>query len=331
MLALVAAALLAASPQNDTIHTAGGGRIVGTVVEESPQGITVRMLDGTIRQLDRAEVERIDYADGSVSTPSRPAPPPPAYAPRQPPAYAPPPPAPPPSYAPPPAPPPRYAPPPAPPSLPPPAYAPSPSVQVPRGHARGGMAPISPFYGVLGLGGLFHGGEAEEGVAMDRIFDPQLDVYMEGGLRLSPELALALYADIGVGEPAQETRALNSCDVGGGSCTATTGSVGLLLRHTFLPHAPSTPWIAAGTGFAFGNVSYDDSFGSQELITYSGWEVLRLMAGIDLRANPVFGVGFYGGVSFGRYTSVEDGFGTSHMDGAMHSTVQAGLRFTLFP
>ncbi len=90
MLALVAAALLAAAPQNDTIHTPGGGRIVGTVVEEGPQGITVRLLDGTIRQLRRSEVDRIDYADGSVSTPSSPAPPPPVYAPRQPPAYAPP-------------------------------------------------------------------------------------------------------------------------------------------------------------------------------------------------------------------------------------------------
>lgn len=331
MLALIAAAMLAAAPQHDTVHTADGGRVLGTVVEESPQGITVRLVDGTIRRFAPADVDRIEYADGSISTPNRPAPPPPTYAPQGPPAYAPPP-----SSPPPPAPPPRTYSPPPPPSAPPPTYAPPPAPYRPPGPphagARTGMAPISPLYGVLGIGGLFHSGDAEEGVAMDRIFDPQLNVYLEGGLRLSPQLALGLYLDLGVGEPARETRDLNACDVGGSSCSATTGSVGVLLRHTFLPHAPSTPWIAVGTGYAFASVSRDDGFDSRELFSYSGWEMLRLMAGIDLRANPIFGVGFYGGVSFAQYTDVDVGAGNVDLGGrATHTTVQAGLRFTLFP
>ena len=115
MLAILAAVMLAAAPQNDTVYTANGGRLVGTVVEESPQAVTIQLPDGTTRRLARSEVTRIEYSDGSVSTPSRP--PPPA----QPPAYR----TPPPSY---PAqpPPPAYRPPPPAYGPPPPAYGPPP-------------------------------------------------------------------------------------------------------------------------------------------------------------------------------------------------------------
>jgi hypothetical protein len=112
--------------------------------------------------------------------------------------------------------------------------------------------------------------------------------------------------------------------------------VGLLLRRTFTPRAYSTPWVAAGMGFEFGNVSIDyDAAGSgssEELFSYTGWEALRLMAGVDLRSNPVFGVGLYTGVSFGRYDHFENADGEVDIgDQPFHTTVQAGLRFTLFP
>ena len=49
-----------------------------------------------------------------------------------------------------------------------------------------------------------------------------------------------------------------------------------------------------GTGFAWANVSTSD-YDGRELVTYTGHEILRLMGGIDLRSDPVFGVGLYGG------------------------------------
>jgi hypothetical protein len=309
MLAILAAALLAAAPQYDTVFTADGGRVVGTVVEEGAQGIAVQLPDGTTRRLAVGEVTRIEYSDGSVSTPNRP-PPPPAYRQRP---YAPPPP----SYAPP-----AYRPPP-----PAPAYAAAP---------RGGQGPITPLYAAFGIGGAFLNGYAEQGVRMDTIYDTQLDIWMEGGLRLDPHLALGLYVDVGVGEPANAiAQFYPECGISGSDCTATTARVGLLLRHTFSPRALSTPWIAVGTGWEFGNVSadYHDGGSNDELFSYSGWEALRLMAGVDLRSNPVFGVGLYGGVAFGRYSSFEsDGFvETDIADERFHTTVQAGVRFTLFP
>ncbi|HEY6097940.1 MAG TPA: hypothetical protein VIW03_00830, partial [Anaeromyxobacter sp.] len=114
------------------------------------------------------------------------------------------------------------------------------------------------------------------------------------------------------------------------------GRFGVLLRHTFDPYASSTPWIAVGTGFEWGNVSFDatGTGGTQSLLDYTGWEMVRLMGGVDLRTSPVFGFGLYGGVSFGRYSSLDlhDGFGSQSVAGERtHTTVEAGLRFTLFP
>lgn len=317
MLAILAAALLAASPHHDTVYTADGGRLLGTVVEESAQEIAVQLPDGTTRRLPTRDVTRIEYADGSVSTPNRPAPPPPpAY--RGPPAY----------------PPPRpYTPPP--PSYAPPAYRPAPPPPPPPGPAytRGDRGPISPFYAAFGLGGAFLSGEAEDGIRMDDLYDSQVDIWLESGLRLNPHLALGLYVDIGVGDPASPVR--QECNALYVDCTATTTRVGLLLRHAFAPRASSTPWVAVGTGFEFGSVSIDHMDGSassEDLFSYSGWESLRLMGGVDLRSNPVFGVGLYGGIAFGRYDEYERGLVERDVGSERyHTTVQAGVRFTLFP
>ncbi len=339
MLAILAAVMLAAAPQHDTVFTADGGRVVGTVVEEGPQGVAVQLADGTLRRFPRRDVVRIEYADGSVSTarPVEPPPSPPANRAPQPP-YAPAPPPqgyPPPSYTPPP--PPSYTPPP-PPAYAPPAYAPRPYPPRPYGPpAAWNGAPVSPVYLSFGLGGAVLSGRAERfagrNVDMDSVFDPQLDLAFEGGLRLSPHLALGLYADIGVGDPASEIR--NQCSALGFACNASSGRLGVLLRHTFAPAARTTPWVAVGTGYEYGSVWASDT--GEQQFRYSGWEMLRLMGGVDFRSSPVFGVGFYGALSLGRYSRFEgfnaEGFPvTDHIsDRTTHTTIEGGLRFTLFP
>ncbi len=326
MLAIAAAVLLALAPQHDTLFMSDGGRVVGTVVEEGPQGVSIQLLDGTIRRYAARDVLRIEYADGTVSTPRAPAPAqPPA---QQPPAQPPSPPRPPQQYAPP-----QYLPPPphgqyAPPRYPP--YGPQPQ---PAGAAPPrSMAPISPLYAVLGLGGVAMSGGVEHGISMGRTFEPQLGIWLETGIRLVPELSLGGYLGIGVGDPAEEVRA--ECSLLGTTCTATTGRIGILLRRTFDPTGRSAPWIAVGTGFEFGSVALDHMRmgGSSDLFTYTGWEALRLMAGVDLRTSPIVGVGLYGAVAWGRYTRYEDAFVTVDLGGQpFHTTVEAGLRFTLFP
>ena len=314
MLAILAAVMLAAAPGSDTVYTTNGGRIVGTVIEETPQGITVQLPDGTTRRLARNQVNRIEYADGSVSTPNRAAPPaqPPSY-PAQPP---------PPAYRPPP--PPTYAPP-----YPPPA---APYQPVPPGGGPRGMPQLLPFWASVGVGGTFYSGDAAGGITMGNLFDSQVGLWIEGGGRITPHLGLGVYLDLGFGDPSSDVR--SACAASGTSCSVTTGRVGPLLRYTFDPYASSTPWVAIGTGYEWVSTTLDYGGTDQKYFSYDGWEILRLMGGVDLRTSPVFGLGLYAGVSFGRYSHYEEpGAGLSYGVGEerTHTTIEAGLRFTLFP
>ena len=155
--------------------------------------------------------------------------------------------------------------------------------------------PIAPVYLSFGIGGLFLFGDAEPGVAIGEVFSNQVNIGVEGGLRLSRHLALALYADFGAGEEGRAVAAV--CDTFiYADCNASTTRVGLMLRHTFDPSARVTPWIGVGAGLAFGRVSFPSgsgtSGGTPGLIEeYAGWELLRLQGGFDVRSTPVFGVG----------------------------------------
>ncbi len=85
MISLLVAAMLAAAAPSDTVFTVDGGRITGSVLEESPaSGVTIQLPDGTVRRIDPGQVQRIEFADGTVSTarmpPAAVAPPAPAPA-----------------------------------------------------------------------------------------------------------------------------------------------------------------------------------------------------------------------------------------------------------
>lgn len=287
----------------DTVFFVGGGRVRGLVLEDTPrEGVTIRLLDGTLRTYPRRDIARIEYSDGSVTRRrERQQPPPPPRAPAPPPTYA-----------------------------PPPSY-PQPAAPPPRAEPRDrGQVPVlAPVYLAGGVGAtLFTGGEAEEGVRMWRLFEPQAHLSLEGGVRLSPAFALGLYADVGAGDPGRDVRA--ECRLAGLDCTASSGRFGLLLRHTWDPLTPTSKWMSIGTGWEFARVSTDDR-NDEEIFTYTGREYLRVGAGIDFRQSAVVGVGFYGSVGWGAFKKVEDVTGRYDVDEELHSTVQLGVRLTLFP
>jgi len=401
MTALILAAALAAPPQFDTVTTADGTRLIGTVVEESPtKGITIQLADGSTRRLERAEVRRVEFADGSITVWEAPAAPAAAPAPAPAPQLAPAPPAqldtvyfsgggrvrgrvleehpkdgvsvqlsdgttrhyapeevvriqygdgstsrrrsaprydedrPAPQAAPQPLPPPR--------PIPQPVYT-MPASQVPS--HRSGMPQLVPLYGSIGAGGSWFGGHAEEGVAMDDLFHGQFHLQLEGGLRLSPAVAIGVYMDAGAGDPASPIRTSGACTAGW-ECVGTAARVGFMVKHTWNPTAPTATWLGVGTGWEVGNVSRSLKNGndgwdgndssSDELITYTGREMLRLMGGVDYRTNPVLGFGFYGAVSWGTYDKVDDKIfqptaGEVDVNSRVHTTFQLGVRMILFP
>jgi hypothetical protein len=306
----------------DTVFLVGGGRVRGRVIEELPgEGVTLVIPDGTTRRYAPEQVARVEYADGTVSRrrelrttrPPPPRSPPPPYGP------------------------PSYGPPSYPPPSPPPPRA-QPVEEPPPFTPRRGAPPVLPVYAALGLGGAGFGGDLRDTVAARDVLEPQIELLLEGGIRLSPAVALGLYLDVGAGDPADAIRASAECrgtllDGDAPGCVAATGRFGILLRHTWDHSTPTSKWLAVGTGVSALTVSRDDdATGDDDLYTYTGREILRLMAGVDLRSNPVFGLGFYGGVSWNRFTRFEDATGRSSIpDRDYHAMYEAGLRVVLFP
>jgi hypothetical protein len=286
----------------DSVFFIGGGRVRGTVLEETARhDVTIRLLDGTVRRYTREEISRIEYADGSVSR---------RRAPPEKPRYAAPPP-------------PQYSPPYPPPSRPPPPPAPAPYPPQPAAE------PYFPVWGSIGLGGTFFGGDARDGVRMSETLEPQVHLAFDGGLRLAPEIGLGVYADVGGGDPGRAGRA--ACLAQGLDCTGTSGRFGFQFRYTFQPRSPAAKWLSIGTGWEFGSVTADGA-GSPDVVTYTGRELVRLAGGIDLRSNAVIGVGLYGSFAWGEYDHVDDPLGlAAGLSGAVHTTTQVGVRFTLFP
>lgn len=279
----------------DTVFLVGGGRIRGRVIEELPgEGVTIQLPDGTTRSYPAENIGRIEYADGSVSVRRE------MYPAR---------------------PPPPAGPPPGGPPVGPPVYA-GPPVR--------SYAPIVPVYASAGLGGIGFGGDMGDGVETGDVLEGQLGFWLEGGARITPALGLGLYLDVGVGDAGNPYR--HTCSAAGIDCMSTTAKVGLLLRHTWGAASPVGKWLAVGGGFAWANVSTDD-YGHNDLVTYTGYEMVRLMGGVDIRSNPVLGVGFYGGVSWTTYTRV-DAQGLPERDIAdrdYQPLFEGGIRFTLFP
>jgi hypothetical protein len=78
--AAVAALTLTAVPRlaragdaDDLVLLAGGGRLRGVVLEESPTVVTVKLADGTVRAIQRHRVSRIQYGEAAPA-PGYPAP-----------------------------------------------------------------------------------------------------------------------------------------------------------------------------------------------------------------------------------------------------------------
>lgn len=81
--ALGAASMMSAgsarADELDTILLNNGGRLQGTVVEDQPSGVRVKLADGTLRTVPRAEIAKVRYASDRVA-PAAPAPTAPAPA-----------------------------------------------------------------------------------------------------------------------------------------------------------------------------------------------------------------------------------------------------------
>lgn len=150
--------------------------------------------------------------------------------------------------------------------------------------------------GALRIGLDVPSGRAFTGMPLRQLFEPQLGILGELGVRVSPEVTLGGYLGFGIGSTGN--RFDGWCV--DGDCGAYSFRVGLMGQYTFAPWANVSPWIGYGFGFtasvANGNDrAFDFSY------SYAGFDLAHLMAGIDLRPAGRVGIGFYVDYSVGVY------------------------------
>ncbi|HEU4535246.1 MAG TPA: autotransporter outer membrane beta-barrel domain-containing protein, partial [Polyangiaceae bacterium] len=114
---------------------------------------------------------------------------------------------------------------------------------------------------------------------------------------LNRHFTLGAYTDFG----ALERR--DGC-FGGGECSDSLFRLGISGRYHLNPGRGIDPWVSVGTGvttLSFQNRPYD---GSEQNVTYMGFDLLNLQVGADFALGRVFSLGPFIGLSNGVYTAV---------------------------
>jgi hypothetical protein len=150
--------------------------------------------------------------------------------------------------------------------------------------------------GALRMGLDVPSGRAFSGMPLDELFEPQLGLQGELGVRVSPAVTLGGYMGFGLGSAGD--RFDGWC--GGSDCDAYSFRIGLMGQYTFAPWATMSPWIGYGFGFT-ASVANGDDRGFEFSYSYAGFDLAHLMAGIDLRPSGRVGIGFYVDYSVGVY------------------------------
>jgi len=162
------------------------------------------------------------------------------------------------------------------------------------------------------------------------------------GAKVSDEIYVGAYFNVGVGAEGSDSRTEKRCEAGNDvsddvSCSAASVRVGIEARYTFTPADSFSGWVGYGIGFTSATQSISDAGRYSESNTAQGLEAARLSGGLDFRFKRGFGMGPYALVSLGRYThqrtEIRDVAVSSGdiPDPAFHAWVSLGLRMVIFP
>lgn len=162
------------------------------------------------------------------------------------------------------------------------------------------------------------------------------------GAKITDELYLGGYLNVGVGLEGSDLASEARCDAGTDtvddvSCSAASVRAGLEVRYSFTPAEPMSGWIGYGFGFTSGSQYISDVGRYGETSTASGLELARLTGGLDFRFKRGFGLGPYAMASIGRYTHRRTEinnvatFSGDIDEPGVHLWLGLGLRMVIFP
>ncbi|MBF5045138.1 autotransporter outer membrane beta-barrel domain-containing protein [Aggregicoccus sp. 17bor-14] len=162
----------------------------------------------------------------------------------------------------------------------------------------------------------------------------QVPVMLDIGGKLSHHVFLGGYLGLGFGGVGSELKGI--CATPDVTCVHASFRLGAQLQYNFAPAAKANPWLGYGIGIESTGVGASGPAGDTTM-TAVGWELARLMAGVDFRLSHAVGIGPFADFSVGRYSRVTlkeaSGSETSGdlQDKAAHEWLTLGVRFVLFP
>ena len=126
-----------------------------------------------------------------------------------------------------------------------------------------------------------------------------------------------------------------SSTCGAGDCSIRTYRLGGFFVASFRGDSLVSPWLGFGGGYTQWELRIEDDRG-EVYVGARGFELPRVLAGLDLRLHRLFGLGLYAAGALGvhttrmletAHTSVEEG--TSEPE--IHGRVAVGLRAVVWP
>jgi hypothetical protein len=146
----------------------------------------------------------------------------------------------------------------------------------------------------FGVGLPFGGVDGSAGDGLDQTIAFSTPLVLDLGYRVDPTLLVGLYGSYAFASSASALR--NECSSRDESCSSRDLRAGIQAQIHGSPARVWDPWIGVGSGYEWTQVDA----GSQPL-GISGWEILHVDAGLDVRASSAAGLGPFVSWSIGQY------------------------------
>jgi hypothetical protein len=181
-------------------------------------------------------------------------------------------------------------------------------------------AAASPSLG-LRLGYEGSSGSATRGTSMSEVAQGDFPLQLDATWRFGAHFSAGVYYSFAIGRLSGEIS--DRCDALQASCSVWSMRAGIRGEYAFVEVSQRfAPWVGAGTGWEWvrESVSHPAESSTQ---TVSGWEMLSLEGGADVRLAPKLWAGPYLAYRFGQYGRLD---GYSIVNKAFHSWFGVGLR-----
>ncbi len=174
-----------------------------------------------------------------------------------------------------------------------------------------------------------------QGDSMSNAFGVEVPLLLELGIKVHPLIFLGAYGGLQVGSTASYFSSQQACS-SQRSCLGSDWTVGLEMQVHLRPAERFNPWVGYGIGYEAASAWATGGGLPAVGDSYTGLQLARIAAGLDVRLSRYFGIGPFVGLDFGIYSQEHIQTATTTTDQsipstALHEWITFGARGVLFP